>query len=954
MIVPKSVIRGWVLALCFSCLAQGQTFELDLERFLNEERVVPKDFSDGLWKLEPPPGRSLMLLPIRIPSGVTAATPIEKVGVEVGGGQFVGWYIPPASEFRGQEPAYPQAGGQSGRPELNLVLPRISRQVELRPGGQIGWKAMRGVPGGKLGDPKQPYAMFLDPKLVPLPPKAKIVGGQGPTAARQRLEAQAAQRQLMEEYQRLTQMIRKLPSEFQEPAPPLLYAVYYSSAASPKLTLTGEPPLPWSIKVTDFNQLREAARGRADDSTQEQILNQLTSDGQAFSARVAAAYLASNGNIAKVPDNGPLLPLVKKLATEGGPQVKRLLAQAVLNSSGEVPIAPYILQPMYMDSDPVVASLAIAARAKDLSRRSEKKADLFEINALAQGVARLLVLESGPPVDQTLQPLFDLAAMNPELANPLAAGLSFGQVPALRRKQVVALIVARARQRDVLALRWLDRQLLGSGDAGLTKLTLENILVWSPPNAAAMASTGGAATTPALPSNRERTTGSIFSIFNVTDRIEAQGKARSTQPLPGEPSQPVPGAPPAGAPPSAAPGAPAKPEQPIPLDHPQHGLFKALAASDESVRQASWQALDRFEIVTADTQSNPQELLANTYLALAETAVRLDPTPVQAVDFLTAQKDAANRAKAMDKVIASAKGPARLGAILYVAGSNSAALAQTLQAMTPDQRVEIAVLWYGTASSIDRSRSIVPSTLGLLRQQAQPNTVSPMISWFAGQVSQGQHPTAVEWAAAMSNEAAMVTGLADADAGYAKSCAAALVATVLPPDDALVEQLYGEAMAITASVKDPNQAAKEIEKKWDNIRATVVNQRLQAAAGVYNLSLRVLPPAQPQPPNPSAPAAGPVKYDLGQIVLAVNSMNQPNFEPIKLDVQVNGKPLGLKLTNPAQLAEFPPAQEADLKNQVPLPASGFDLTLDSMGRWTGTIPLPDQRLLKVTLTPVKM
>jgi hypothetical protein len=71
----------------------------------------------------------------------------------------------------------------------------------------------------------------------------------------------------------------------------------------------------------------------------------------------------------------------------------------------------------------------------------------------------------------------------------------------------------------------------------------------------------------------------------------------------------------------------------------------------------------------------------------------------------------------------------------------------------------------------------------------------------------------------------------------------------------------------------------------------------------------------------------------------------------KLDAVVIDKPLGVRIPNPAQLAEFPAAKEQSLKDRGELPSIAVELTLDNRRRWVGTATLPDRRTATVVLTP---
>ena len=91
-------------------------------------------------------------------------------------------------------------------------------------------------------------------------------------------------------------------------------------------------------------------------------------DGK-FGMRLAAAVLAAAGNLSKVDENSLMVPTIEKLVTEGGPDTRRVLVNAVMQGTSATPVAGPMLEKIMTDPDPMVVLTALQARAKDMDRR---------------------------------------------------------------------------------------------------------------------------------------------------------------------------------------------------------------------------------------------------------------------------------------------------------------------------------------------------------------------------------------------------------------------------------------------------------------------------------------------------------------------------------------------------------------------------------------------------------
>ena len=961
-----AVVLAWACLCASGGAMQAAAPDVDLVKLLTETELAPSTLSDGVWTLTPPRGRRLLLVPFAVPQRLAQPVSLSDVSTKLSGGQLVAWHIP-VSDADGSPRSQPLAGQFKADP------PRLTREAELRPDGTIRWKLTRSLPGGSVDDVHQLYALAIGRSLLD-PPRPRSTPGQRPAPV-----TPEEQRQRLAQRTAVINALKSLPDEFTAPAPATIYAVYSIPETLTRLAFAGPDPLPWSIPFTTFDQLREAARGTGDPKEWRPLLEQLTRDDHAFGMRIAAAFLAANSNISKLGENSLLVPLVEKLVTKGGPVTRRMLVEAVAASDNPTPVAGAMLDAVMADPDGSVAVAAMRARVNDAARRQQPLNDA-QLKSFAESASRLLADPAGPPALAVLAPAMELARQNEAHLVGLSDRMRVHQVPESRRAEMIAAVLSGARQRDPLAARWLDKELLSPADPKLAAATLQQVIstplrtiVEPDPQLASEPSADG-------PSEAERPARSgpprggraiVSAIFEGIPGA-SQPSEQSLPPAVGPtgvevaprstpiPAVRLPGSLLGGLSSSHAeapqqslqPALRTVPDQPYPLDSPEHNLLQLLANKDTSLRELAWRALPRFTIATADSPTSlSQQKLTETYVALADAAGALDPTPVEVVPFLQAQADRAAVELGMQRLLAKAHGPARVTAMLHVAAAGATPLAEALTAMSADERVAVAGLWYSAASSADEeSGGGEPLVLGLLRHDEPASAGSPVVQWFAQQVAEGRRPPAGDWAQAVGSDETLIAGLTSPDERYALACAAAIIGTVMPPDEPMAAALRGAAMEIASSASDNEELQREVQLRWSELRQTMIRERLRSAAGLYSVTLRILP--TPQTPRNDPAKLRPVKHDLGRVEMTVDAEGNVTFTPT-LSVTVADRPLSLKLNDPQELLALPSAQELMLRERGDAPGVALDLMLDRAGRWTAWTILPDQRNIRLILTPVK-
>lgn len=963
--------------------SQNVTYlQVDLERFVRDAQLTGGTLTDGVWTLTAPPGRGLVALPVTL-GPVTADTDLSPGVVGITGGQFVAWLIPPSLAAPNTPPQHPIKIENAPAP-LPGIVPRLSREVRLTADGAVHWKLARALPEGKVAA-GQAYAELIDRTRIPRPePAPRVRRNPGESAA----QYTKRREQAFEEYHRqiaaytaLNRALRDLPTEFQQPAPPMIYAVFSLPVALPGFVVTGPAPLPWRINSEDFQKLRQLAAGHGEPAALRTTLGPMVSAGDLASTRIAATVLAANINVVLREDT-ELLALTTRLITHEDPRVRRPILLA-LATHPDVTVGPILLEKAASDPDPALALLAVCALAnRQVAANPVDPPETLKHSAavVAAALPRLLATppkKIGPTAAQILTPAFLMSHKNPALV-PVLAATDFAAATPARRPEVIATVLEFARRGDPLAAAWLDTALLGSHDPALVKLTLQKIAGerdqgterprdqgrkdqdtqgilsatidrWAPESLDPCSSsdpsipgslgplvpscqfappslpqprpvvprppqvpgvTGGYRRTAPQPQPRRRGATPPPSMSGAVTIPEMQPAAPDGKHSTDEVSLLAP-----LAPPTAPPG-------PLVIASPEHHLIALLGSSDGGVRRLAWAALDHFTLARAAGDGAQTAAVAQR---IADAAVGTPgDTPAEASRFFVDLTDVKLRTAGLVKVLAAGRGEGQTAAMLALVQSGADPLASAMAALPPDQRQNIAKLWYAGAAPVRRDR--VPASwlaVGAMRQPETGTTPSPIVRWFAQQMAAGRRPMAVEWANAMGNDA-MLAGLLGGDVEYAGGCAAALIARALPPDPVSVAKLRDDAAKIAVSVKDPAERLKQTARAWKQVTDDAVKARLVAVSGPYRVHATL-----------TAPAGGKTMHDAGEVTLTFTGTTA-TMTPVSVGPKLEQTPLRLLLASPWELAKI--GGEAAKLNW---PRTPVELTLDDHGDWVGGAITPD-------------
>jgi len=749
-------------------------------------------------------------------------------------------------------------------------------------------------------------------------------------SSRQRAEAMLEFREQMDNYNRKISFARQLPTEFAKPTPSVIYGVYSVPTLMRGVTFDGAAPLPWEISLDLLKRLQELTGGRGNHFEVNLALDELFKDDEKphLYDTRAAAIVIANGALRDLPENSPLVDKIQMLLSHDDRRTRMRIVSALASGQATGAVASAMLAKAMQDPDPEVGLIAMQARAGESSRRGP--VDQQQIDAMASGAQRLLVSAMDQPVEQVLAVPLGAASNQPEAVASFVKQIDLSKAPATRRDPMVKVVVQHAAEGDPLALGWLSHQLLGGGDVDLQKRTLKQLIAYDA----------------AEPETDER------------------GRTARKDPLK------------------------------LPLNTADHGLFACMASNDDQVRGDAWTALQYFSIDTRSRRGNEtaSDEPGAIFDALTQAALSIEPTPVQAVEFMAehARDDAAKTA--FKRLVFEGKGPARFAAMQQMLPKSGKAIATWLGDLSLDQRVLVARVWYerydtqqvqqvtsrrvqapqpaeeqntgggflgalkkavtgggkqqdqqpnapaegDTPADPSQADALTPDmraplTIGLLRQSAaQAGQVPPIIEWFGAQMAEDKRPNARQWAQAIGSEEPLLMGMASPDEIFGLGCAEAMLSLISKPQPGTAQQLRQAAIQHAGSINDPVQKRQQLSDIWKTVRQQVTDQLLQQVPGEYKLTMKIHEPGRPQPGE-----RGYTTYKLGEVLINLDE-NELKIGPDPLAAEVAQSPFAIRLTDLSQLLER--AEESGSSPRVRLTQQMFvNLEPDPAGNYTGRV-----------------
>jgi hypothetical protein len=874
--------------------------ELDLQTLLTSSEVAASNIADPVWTLQAQPGRRLVQIPLTI---APAEQPYElsTPPVLLRGGRFIAWRIADTQSDR--RSFYPSdASAPDG--QLDPSVPRLVRRLTIAADGSITFRLERAIPNAEIQSARQGYALKLRPDLLEqMQPKrperqAPSPGGNPRDIAAQRRTADDKYRQDMTTYRELRDQVRDLPETFTVANQPRIWAVYEVPDALPDWSFQGPPPLPWRISGEDWQMMRDLAshpalaRGdRLDATGYERVaaMQVLVQDRHPLSHRLVAMTLAQAQMVGRVQSGDALQRLLQTIIDGPDDQARRI-----------------VLEQLASTIPPTAATLSLlrgAAQYMDPSLQLAALGGLFQSNpsdpdAADQMLATVnstLTDENGPPAGAVLEALVNSMGQRPEALTIFVPGIEFERIPSARLDQALSYIVSAAGAQPLPAA-WLNHRLLGSADPAVVRRTLESL------NAAGSQS-----------QYASRVADAIFAgvLTHAASSEHPHDQPQATF---------------AG---------------PIPLDSPNHTLFRSLNSGDPAIRDLAWGALRNFQIADADprqssrTATAPQQSDADCVSLLMDAARQQPTIPPQLIPFLARHTDLPQATAAMLQLVLQ-NDPTASSAAARALLRSPRPLHEPLTNLSPAQRSEFASRIY---EAVGQGRPLV---VGLLRQD---DRYAQSLRWFADELAAGKVPDPSSWASAYRSDDELLALAAAPDPDLAAGAVSALVF-------AAGGDAQSSAELAQRLVQQPDRSPQGLRTAWTTAKKQIYVRRLAASAGTYRMVVLVRSGPQPgaYPAAPNAPARpADSRIVLGAVELLVDGTNVKLANEIVL-LTVPETALGLRIESLGQLKNFDNEELSKLAVQdVDQP---LDLLPQSDGAWSGRVPLPDAREIEVRMEPM--
>ncbi len=954
---------------------------LDIDALLTDDQVFEDTVESNIWSLKPQPGRRLIQIPL-IVTPKNKTTRLASPTIKLRGGRFVAWRIIPDDVDNnstrsggtggyggyGQQESYRdnplsvgslrnlnienlgqldnpnQQTGQAPTPQVAEAsdalpenIPMLTRDLTVSPNGVVHWQLERAIPGAEVKSGQEGYFLKLRAdRLKELEPKrperaARQAGGRtggggraGGRASGQGSREADARRRTEElefrakatEYRELRDQIRKLPTEFQTKLPTRLWAVFEVSDRIKELSFTGGPPMPWQIKMDNLTTLREVASRSggggdltAQDFTAVSRMTLMLANEHPLTQRSVASAMAAAQMFGKAQQGDALYRLIDKLLKGGDSQAVQTTAGGLASTVPPTPATLSLLRGALAHMDPGSKLLALGGLL------STQENDPIGQRQMITTANQMLVDPQGPGAVYVLDQLAHAIVDKPDAILFVGSGIRFDSLDATALDQAIVYI-ANTSGDSAVAAEWMDHGLLGSSNPKVVHRTIE-VLATSAPG-------GGAVSM--------LTKKLVAFAFGPPNKDAAN---RAKPPLRGIVR--------------------------IPIGSTGHSFYRVLNAGDPDRRALGWKALRHFQIHNndsasagrfqqgvGDTQDKPDRLGMILDAGFNETV-----TPPSLVLFLVNQEDPQQATAALVRIVVEGRGPAITQAARALVRSGRQ-LEQPLQALTPEQRGTFAVRLYEAVAGSS------PMVAGLMRVS---DSRSPLVNWFAQQVSTSGLPESTDWASAANGEDNLLSLASSSDPELAGAAVAALVASA-GGDEATARDL-ARKMGNAA-----DRTAEGLREQWSSAKQEIYVSRLTHAAGRYHLVVNLRGsnddgygqggyggyggyggfefPAQGQSFNTPANAPLIKSFNVALIELEADG-HSIGLASGTLTLGVADTRLAISLLVPTELKDF--GHEELSKIPIEDIDDPIDLVPQKDGSWRGASALLDGRSIEVIFDP---
>lgn len=908
------------------------------------------------------------------------AESIEEPAFDFAGGRFLFWVLPEgqgearsrgraAAESTGpsdaelmdltalltrRDPLDMRAAGRTpppdtmALPEVSAEAPRLARELRVsrdaRGQARVAWEVTRGIPGGtvKTGSATQPYALLLDRDQLDAlePERPDRLSRNANESSREftfrKRQADADFREIATAFRDLQRDVRSLPERFEQDLPDTVWAVFEVNALGAGWTLRGHEAGPWSMGFDQWELLTALASRRggrsstgdgvfsADELSGIRRLAQLAGDPHPWTQNLLSTALSQSDLPGRASPGDPAALLIAVVLQSPETLARNRMVYALSQLEPATPAAAQLLAAAAQRTgDPAIQLAALqvqlGVQLVDTNGRGGGAAAGEGVAGAISVTNAMLADEQGPDAGLVIEQLLAAIPDTPETDNAVVGGVRFDNLSAPRFDAAVGAVLRSAGERPAVVGGWLNRQLLGSGNAEVVNRTLDLM---------------SRADAPA-PVIGPLAKGLRRLVFGATQVSE-----------------------------SAPPSSTLMLTSGLPLDSANHALFRLLNSGDPALRKKGWQVLRHFELtdqpqagsrrrgtpVVDDTASDPLKMIVDAGLSQPES------TPSSLVPFLERQPDTARADGPLVRVVVEGDPVASRRAARVLRGSERQ-FGPALGEMEADAREAFANRVYAALGDAPEPVS------GLMRTEASGGrNAGGVISWFAQELAAGNLPEAAAWAEAAGGERPLMQAAVSTDEQLAAGAFAALTA-LAGGDRELQHKMFSRFKDDRTS-----KTSESMAEAWVDARKDIYTQRLKSAAGEYRLVMMVtgLAPAEGGPGKASDPILGndpsaaavraegsaavekTVRTTLGVLRLIADG-RALTFSSGTPELGVPDDRLAIRITTPSQLKAFDAAEVKALPlEEIEQP---LDLLPEPEGRWRGKMMLPDGRDLELLMEP---
>lgn len=458
---------------------------IDLEKMLDGTVVLPTSSqTDGVWLVELVPGKRIVRIPFMIATGEKEFE-LSTSDLKMRRGRFIAWQLLSDDEKVSSQKVPLASVTATSSTGLPAGVPRFARKITIKPDGTVHWKMERSIIGAKSVKPSgatsHPYALKMDrtelERLEPAkPPKSAPPADPKARAefARAKRAAEAAYRQRLSEYSRLTRAISKLPDEFSGKKPNVLWAVFELPSSVDVIELEGPTPLPWNISVRLLTQIQGMSKGggkpEENNAFAGTLLAAVKTGGKVhpFTLRLVAGAMVAAKLLKDIEENTPAYEV----------------ASVVLGSKDQIATAALIDRLSMLQSDAAKKLFKTAVTGTVLSSDSKLAA---LVNLLSAAVAKtedhmrrvqtaneFLADANGPDPAGIIKAVLELGAKDAKTKGMLETDMKFDSLSEARLTPAINAIVAAAPSND-LARSWFRSKLLDPNNATISSATLNRV-----------------------------------------------------------------------------------------------------------------------------------------------------------------------------------------------------------------------------------------------------------------------------------------------------------------------------------------------------------------------------------------------------------------------------------------------------------------------------------------------